>query len=324
MFRLLAAALLPLVTAACGGGGGGPDDDPGNQLLADLYVDAQTGSDANDGSTLTPFKTITHAMTQATSGMKVKVRPGFYDLGNGESFPIVVPENVQLIGDIDNRGKGATPTMIIGGGLIPNAIEPDSVTVMRPQAGAIIAGFIIQNPHAGGTTRYSGVLVAQPNVQVLANTIQFNQTTGVRYLLGAMGGHLVSNVIEENTQGVFFKEGGLLVRVQDNAIKDNTAGIIIWEENIDLGGGLAASTGNNLIAFNSQADLLIMGQVHVMAQNNRWNHVPPTVHTAASNPPPGVDIWNLNGGGTYDVSGAKLPQIIISQVPNLPFVPLGP
>ena len=44
----------------------------------------------------------------------------------------------------------------------------------------------------------------------------------------------------------------------------------------------------------------------------------------ASNPPPGVDIWNLNGGGTYDVSGAKLPQLIISKLPNVPFVPLGP
>lgn len=323
LLRLAVAALLPLATAACGGGGGGgPTGDP--QQLADLYVDAQAGSDANDGSAPSPFKTITHAMSQATAGMKVQVLPGFYDLGNGESFPIVVPEGVQLLGDLANKGKGSTPTMIVGGGLIPGGIELDSTAALRPKAGAIVAGFLIQNTLSDPTMKHSGVVVAEPNIQLLASTVQFNHTTGVRYLVGAMGGHLVGNVIEENTQGVFFKAGGLLVRVQGNAIKTNTAGVIVWQDDIDLGGGLAASTGGNLIAFNTQTDLLIMGQVHVEARDNHWNHVPPTLHTAPNNPPAGVDIWNLNGGGTYDVTGAKLPQIVISQLPNVPLVPVGP
>src|SRR5205807_3244735 len=67
------------------------------------YVSAPAGLDTNPGTQSLPFKTITHAMSVATtSGSTVHVAPGTYT--SGETFPITVPAGVLLIGDETNKG----------------------------------------------------------------------------------------------------------------------------------------------------------------------------------------------------------------------------
>src|SRR6266581_689676 len=84
-----------------------------------LYVDISTGLDTNPGTQASPFKTITKAMTVATSGTTVQVAPGIYDassLSTPEVFPITVPAGVLLIGNEGSKGSG---TSIVGGGQVP-------------------------------------------------------------------------------------------------------------------------------------------------------------------------------------------------------------
>src|SRR5207302_11244620 len=67
-----------------------------------------------------PFKTITKAMTVATSGSTVQVAPGIYDtLNNNETFPIVVPAGVLLIAESEVN-KDAGSSTIFGGGSAPD------------------------------------------------------------------------------------------------------------------------------------------------------------------------------------------------------------
>ncbi len=93
----------------------------------DYYVDKANGSDTNDGKTLlTAFKTITHGVAVASTGKKIKVSPGIYDVENGEIFPIYLKEGQILIGDVANKGAGKVTTEIkctitnAGSGLDPN------------------------------------------------------------------------------------------------------------------------------------------------------------------------------------------------------------
>ncbi len=76
-----------------------------------IYVDAAVGDDTTgNGSMEKPFKSITMGLSIATTGYTVSAAEGVYDVDNGETFPLYVPEGVTLQGD------GSTRTLISGGG----------------------------------------------------------------------------------------------------------------------------------------------------------------------------------------------------------------
>ena len=59
------------------------------------YVNASTGNDARNTTEAqnpaTPWKTITHALTQVFAGDEIEVAAGLYDnSNNGESFPLII------------------------------------------------------------------------------------------------------------------------------------------------------------------------------------------------------------------------------------------
>ena len=64
------------------------------------YVDQVNGSDSNDGSSSSPWKTITYASRNANSSVSttIYIAAGTYDLANGEQLPITVPDGMTLDG----------------------------------------------------------------------------------------------------------------------------------------------------------------------------------------------------------------------------------
>jgi len=70
----------------------------------DYYVNTG-GSDAADGSSGAPWKTLTNALGQVVSGDVVHLAAGTYDTpGNGESFPLALVDGVAILGDTANPG----------------------------------------------------------------------------------------------------------------------------------------------------------------------------------------------------------------------------
>ena len=71
-------------------------------LGADWYVDAVSGSDANDGaSPATAWKTLTHAIASVpdpTAGHAIHLAAGVYDAQNGEQYPLHVRNHMQILG----------------------------------------------------------------------------------------------------------------------------------------------------------------------------------------------------------------------------------
>ncbi|MDH5753071.1 MAG: DUF1565 domain-containing protein, partial [Deltaproteobacteria bacterium] len=107
--RLLAVVILISALAACGGKAEkeetADNTDTGPVGPGDYFVDLNLGDDTYAGTADSPFLTITKAMSVAISGSTVTVRPGLYD-ALVETFPIVIPDGVDLLGDEPNKGAG--------------------------------------------------------------------------------------------------------------------------------------------------------------------------------------------------------------------------
>jgi hypothetical protein len=113
-----------------GAGGEAPDPcpaangaDPDGGSAVDRHVDPLFGSDACPGSQQAPWKTITHALSRATTGQTIHLAGGsyVYDSQRGEDFSAPVPEGVTLTADLSGEavllGLGAdTGLAFLGSG----------------------------------------------------------------------------------------------------------------------------------------------------------------------------------------------------------------
>ncbi|TMH80903.1 MAG: DUF1565 domain-containing protein [Betaproteobacteria bacterium] len=284
-----------------------------------LYVDVSTGVDTNPGTQASPFKTITKAMTVATSGATVQVAPGIYDtssLTTPEVFPITVPAGVLLIGNEGSKGSG---TSIVGGGQVPTFPAGTSAAV-HPGTGSTIAGFTITNDNPALSGRY-GVFLSNSTVTLRNNTV-----TGATHVIGVYvaddgatpptpsTNHVITgNRIVDNApasgEGLAFVSGGAGSKVENNVITGNGFGVDYEVAGADLGGGSALSAGGNTISCNGFVDLFVGVPITVSAKNNLWDHVPPTPLThACTFGGTGEDVCDGSAGGaaTIDASNATL------------------
>ena len=269
-----------------------------------LHVSVSVGLDTNPGTQALPFKTITHAMSVATSGSTVQVAPGIYDvLNNQETFPIVVPAGVLLIGDEPNKGGGSTPTSIYGGGLAPGAAAGTIGVALLPGTGSTIAGFTITNDDGSFQAR-RGVILGNSSVTLRNNTV-----TGATHTIGVQIDASTNHVITGNRivnngpsagSGLAFSNGGIGSKVENNVITGNGYGVEYDVAGGDLGGGSAGSTGGNVISCNTNNDLVAVAPtlITISAANNLWDHSSPTLGFGM-----GDDIADFTGTATIDTSG---------------------
>src|SRR5882762_1923088 len=239
------------------------------------YVSASAGLDTNPGTQSLPFKTITHAMTKATSGSTVQVLPGIYDtsdLNTPEVFPITVPAGVLLIGDETNKVGGSTPTTIFGGGSAP--VFPGVIVALLPGTGSTIAGFTITN--ASGNF-HDGLILSNSSVTLRNNTITGESRNGVN--IDASTNHVITGnqIVNNPGSGLAFLKGGVGSKVENNVITGNGVGVEYEIAGGDLGGGTPGSTGGNVISCNAMIDLFVGVPVTISDRNNLWDHLPPTL-----------------------------------------------
>jgi uncharacterized repeat protein (TIGR02543 family) len=255
-----------------------------------VFVDAVSGSDTNPGTSASPFKTITHALTFASvSGDQVNVKPGTYDTTNGETFPLQVPAGVILIGDEPNRGNGTIPTKISGG----------AVTL---GAGSTIAGFFATWSIGNGIVPTAG------NSIIRNNTLRYSSGNDIYIPQGS--GHIVSLNSGTGSTGA----AGLRVdntasaKVENNTFTGNTFGVYVWG-NADLGGGSYGSVGNNNMSCNTNTDVYYSASSgSLFADNNIWDHTPPNVSTTM--PLGGIDIYKSSGGTTVSFINSSLTSSV--------------
>jgi len=233
-----------------------------------------TGNNANSGtSAASPFRTITKALSVATSGNTVLVRPGTYDAAGGETFPLHPAAGVILVGDEPNRGNAAGSPTRIGG-------------TINPGAGATVAGFLIGS--AG-----DGILANSAGLTIRNNT--FTGNGGFAIEATNAGNHLILlNAFVNNVgEGILYRSGAGGGKGESNTFTGNTFGIEFDGPGADFGGGPAGSVGNNVFSCNSQTDMWMVATVAVTASSNKWDHAPPS--TNAADVRAGVDFFTQAG-----------------------------
>lgn len=275
----------------------------GSFCPSNRVVDASTGSDTNDGTCARPFKTISKALSVATAGQLVSVRPGVYSAVLGESFPLKVPDGVSLIGDEAQKG-GAT--RIQGGGAVDGSPGLRAAVVVG--ADATLAGFVILNPSSLAGSNGVVVTKATPNsadrATIRSNTVTNCGADGV-YLERAKMAIIEDNVIsDQDSGGVGLRitaEAGDAT-VGGNVIVRNTYGVEVHVD-ADLGGG-GRSMGGNTLSCNVEVDVVASGEaapILVSATTNRWDHTPPKDGCAST-----FDVCRTTA--TVTVSGATVAQ----------------
>jgi parallel beta-helix repeat protein len=116
--------------------------------------------------------TITQALSQATAGTIVTVSPGTYTKETGETFPLVLPKGVTLMGDENTKGKD----IVIKGGdiFLSPTIAGQNVAILGSE-NSKISGLTIINPNKRGY----GIWIEGKNTQVVANTLTGSGNDGI-------------------------------------------------------------------------------------------------------------------------------------------------
>jgi parallel beta-helix repeat protein len=191
--------------------------------VTDRYVDAATGDDTNPGTGAAPWATLTHAVSAADEGVTIRVAPGTYSAGGGETFPITMKARQVLLGDVASKGAGAAETRIQGEGVY--ALEQLEGAAIVGAEGARIAGFVIANET--NPLFYVGVAVDGVAMEIDNNTFPGPMYAGVNSGNGA-GPDVHDNVFTTSTYGLFM-DRSVGARVHNNDIATNSTGIRIHQ-----------------------------------------------------------------------------------------------
>jgi IPT/TIG domain-containing protein/uncharacterized protein DUF1565 len=123
-------------------------------LAFDPYVDAVNGNDSNDGSFNTPVRTIKKALTLVTASGTIHVRPGTYNTGIGETFPITMPSGIKL-----QSTAGAASTTIDATGANARVLLCSANSSSTLIEGFTITGGFYQQPADGNSATGGGIFM---------------------------------------------------------------------------------------------------------------------------------------------------------------------
>ena len=264
---------------------------------ATLFVNPRLGADDATGtSAAQPFRTLTHAFAVAGGGAKgpapvIAVAPGTYDAAGGETFPLVVPAGITVVGDEENKGAG-----IVVSGAGPMATREFFQTAMVPSSNATVAGLTVTT--TGNCSLAYEAPTGGAGITLRNNTIATGGFCGV-YLMVASGGMIADNLWQGGGTGMTLIAvgGDATTPVQGNVFQ----GPVELDNNyLDLGGGAGASTGHNQFIG---AGMNFFTGLGVKARDNHWRHAPPTVSPTWAQGPSEYDMFLLGVNTTVDTAG---------------------
>ena len=311
------------------------DNITGSCIEENNYYVSSDGSDSNSGSIGEPFATIGHALTLAKNSgdaIVINVGTGTYSPStNGEIFPIVIPDNVYLIGEnstttvlsaeadeskesgvliiqectniklenftLKNGYNSNSHGCAGGGGLLLTANDRENPTYseLKPNM-AIIKNLIIENNHSWNGGGLSFWRVEGPS---LSNVVIRNNTTdrggGGVFIYGSDLSMDSIEVTENTTLGSLDGEGhgGGIMLYQSSGYFDHIN--INNNESVSMGGGIWSAYGSKWTMANS-----------VISDNlGFWNAG-------------GIALYENNdaGQGQYEYCGDCSPVFINTHIKN--------
>ena len=297
----------------------------GNCIEGNSFYVSVDGDNNNPGTESDPLKTIGHALSlvrdDTTITTTIYVLEGTYSpSSNGEQFPIVLPDNVHLIGDdmensiLDAEANSIKQSRVIiipecenvkvadltitggysenagcigGGGILITALDWDldgPMTISTP----VLENLIVSGNHShnGG-----GVSFFQQSGPTLTNVIVSNNTAtafGGGMFIYNSNSTMTDLTVTENTC-LYYQGGGIMMAASEGTITDAT----ITDNTSGMNGGGVFTTGT-----------FTMGETEVSNLSD-WTMTNSTIseNTAA---------WHGGAMGLWDGADPSLTNVMIS------------
>jgi len=211
------------------------------------------GDDSNDGTEEAPLKTIGHALTlvrDAETPTTIYLYPGVYSPStNGEQFPIILPDNVHLVGDeSENTFLDAEAS----------ANDQAAVMIIKEVEDVRVANLTLTggSSEGHGCTGGGGLLITADEMADLNS--DYGNNFGWNYVV-------IENVIIENNEShnggglSIFRSRGSIVRntiIRNNAASTFGGGVFTYGSHVNMTN--VTVTGNNNLAGTEQGGGMMM------------------------------------------------------------------
>lgn len=194
-----------------------------------LYV-SPAGQDSHEGTAKFPFRTLTHALTQASPGSIVQLAPGTYQ--SAEQFPLVVPPGVTVVGSqaqavtIEGGRRYQLANAQAGERAPDQASRQTHVTLVLSDR-AQIREVTITNPQGTGLLSHSG------SALIVNTRLVRCQQHGV-WIAGLAHPFLSNNTFVENKRAGLFMGDQAKGEVRQNRFERNDYGISLVDKSAPL------------------------------------------------------------------------------------------
>jgi parallel beta-helix repeat protein len=235
-------------------------------LVATLYVNPVTGNDANAGSRLAAFKTLTRALKATPVPKIIQLALGTYSTATGEIFPLVIPAGVMVVGNEATKGEGV---VISGNGEYQSqTFGLQNITILLLGDSSLM-GVTVTNSTAKGT----GIWIESTS-PTLANNTFFNCGREGVFTTGTAKAAIIDNYFVKNTASGLVMARNSKGEVLRNIFVKNAIGLAISdfaaplvasnklsenERAIALSRDAKPVLRNNKIEKNTQGGLLVNG-----------------------------------------------------------------
>lgn len=188
-----------------------------------IYVNPKQGDDAQVGKKSSPLKTITHALEVAPAGSTIQLVSGTYSEETGEKFPLIVSNQITIMGDPNNQGYR---TIIEGDGYFTSPTAAgQNVTLVAVKDVVAITGVTVTNRHSRG----HGLWIESANPEVVSNTFTRNGNTGVS-VNGNSSPRIEANYFYNNSGNGLLVYGTSQPEVVKNTFEQTGFGVSIVEK----------------------------------------------------------------------------------------------
>ncbi|OUL21155.1 hypothetical protein BV372_31870 [Nostoc sp. T09] len=227
-------------------------------LVTTLYVNSVQGNDANAGSRLSPFKSLTRALKASTKSTIIQLGPGTYSAATGEVFPLMIPAGVIVVGNEASKGAGIA---IVGNGTYQSpSFGMQNITLLL-QEDASLRGVSVTNTTSKGT----GVWIESTAPTVANNTFINCAREGI-FTTGTAKPAILDNVFLQNAASGLTMARNSKGEVLRNVFQKNALGIAISDSAAPL-------VANNKLSENQTAIALSRDARPVLRQNLITNNI---------------------------------------------------
>lgn len=237
------------------------------QVPIEVYVNAAKGDDTASGTSLSPYKTLTHALRVVKPSSIIYLSRGSYTVENGEQFPLVILDSISIVGNVAAQGSGV---LLQGSGVYQSSSFGQQLVTVVLEGEAQLRGVTVTNPDAKGTgiwleaasptvsnctvaaCQREGILITGTANPVISDCLlRENVASGLTFVRYARG-ELRNNVCRQNGFGIAISDRAAPLLVS-NQIFENRCGIV-------LSGAAAPILRGNVLTQNSEDGLAVFGQ----------------------------------------------------------------